>query len=257
MDAANNKQDMELSVTSPTDSFDSFGQAHRMIQEANHIYIISQESHEAQCVAMALFYILKESNKNANFVASTIPENLKFLAPSLDFISYPKNFVISIPTNVADISKVYFEKNTEALKIHLLLEHGKIKKEDASFYFSEPKPDLVITINIQDYVKELEERLNPFGFLLGTNIINIDNNSENKKFGTVNLVTQKSLAELILNATASQNINKKVAECFLASIVLHTNGFKKNITAEIFEMAGLFMKKGADLPEINNHLHVT
>ena len=77
------------------------------------------------------------------------------MTPSLDFISYPKNFVISIPNKVANISQIFYEKNDEALKIHLTLENGNIKKDNIAFYFSETKPDLIITLGIKDYAEEL------------------------------------------------------------------------------------------------------
>jgi hypothetical protein len=149
-------------------------QAGQLISEAKNVYLIPSEEPEAITSTMALFYTLKELSKNVNLIIDNLPENLKFLAPSLDFISYPKNFVISVPNSVAQVSQIYYEKNSDALKIHLTLENGNIKKDNIAFYFAETKPDLIITIGIKDYAKELDEKLNSFGFLLDSPILNID-----------------------------------------------------------------------------------
>lgn len=168
------------------------------IAGSKNICLIPSESPEAITSALALFYTLKETGKNVNFIIEDIPEGLRFLAPSLDFISYPKNFVMSVPNKAADISQIHYEKNNEAVKIFLTLESGSIKKEDISFYFSETKPDLVITLGIKDYSEQLKNKLNSFGFLLDSPILNIDNTTENKKFGKINVIEQKPLLEVIM-----------------------------------------------------------
>ena len=89
------------------------------ITDSKNIYLIPSKEPEAITATLALFYTLKELGKNVNLIIENPPENLKFLSPSLDFISYPKNFVISIPNKVALISQIFYEKNDDALKIHL------------------------------------------------------------------------------------------------------------------------------------------
>jgi hypothetical protein len=177
-------------------------EAKQIISEAKNIYLIPSEEPEAITSTLALFYTLKELGKNVNLILENLPENLKFLSPSLDFISYPKNFVISIPNKVANVSQIFYEKNDDALKIHLSVENGNIKKDNISFYFAETKPDLIITFGIKDYAKELSGRLNTFGFLLDSPILNIDtligSVQENKKFGKINIVEEKPLLEIIM-----------------------------------------------------------
>lgn len=174
-----------------------------LITQAKNIYLIPAEEPEAITSALALFYTLKEKSKNVNLILENLPENLKFLSPSLDFISYPKNFVISIPNKIANVSQIFYEKNDDTLKIHLTVENGNIKKDNISFYFAEAKPDLIITLGIKDYQKHLSEKLNSFGFLIDSSILNIDNTStgsvqENKKFGKINIIENKPLLEIIM-----------------------------------------------------------
>ncbi|MCX6722451.1 MAG: hypothetical protein NT094_00075, partial [Candidatus Staskawiczbacteria bacterium] len=208
-------------------------EAGQLISDSKNIYLIASEEPEAITATLALFYTLKDLGKNVNLLIDTLPENLKFLTPSLDFISYPKNFVISIPSNVAKISQIYYEKNNDALKVHLTLENGNIKKDNIAFYFAETKPDLIITIGIKDYAKELSEKLDSFGFLLDSPVLNIDNGQNNKNFGKINLVENKALSEIILNLTDS--VSKESANCFLTGLIVYTNNLKDNLTANIFQ----------------------
>ncbi len=251
-------------------------EAKQLINDSKNIYIIPSENDKGESIAsaLALFYTLKELNKNVNLIIGDIPENLKFLIPSADFISYPKNFVISIPNEVANISQIFYEKNDNDLKIHLTLDRGNIKKDNISFYFSETKPDLVITLGIKDYQAYLQNKLNSFGFLLDSPVINIDtlispepngqdtlteSVQENKKFGRINIIEDSSLSEIALRLAAnphSDSIKKEPATCFLTGIAIYTENFgNAKTTQEIFEIASLLMKKGAYLNEIRNNLY--
>lgn len=234
-------------------------EAKQIISEAKNIYLIPCEEPEAITSALALFYTLKELNKNVNLIVDELPENLKSLTPSLDFVTFPKNFIISIPNKVADISQIYYEKNDDSLKIHLAVNRGNIKKENISFYFSNFKPDLVITIGIQNFISQLSQRLDSYGFLLESDILNIDNEQKNEKFGKINLLNTCSLVEAVFDLIKSINndtIKKEVAECLLSGLVLYTDNFKNSkVTANIFETAGGLMKKGANLKEITDSIY--
>jgi len=229
----------------------------QILSNAKNIYLISAQEPEAITSTLALFYTLKELGKNVNLIIDTLPENLKFLTPSLDFISYPKNFVVSIPNTVAKISQIFYEKNNDALKIHLTLESGNIKKDNISFYYQEAKPDLIITIGIKDYQKELSSRLDSFGFLLDSPILNIDNEQDNKKFGKINVLEDYSLTEIILDLIKNikqDPIGKESANCLLTGVVIYTENFKNKLSANIFEIASQLMKQGIDLKETVNNL---
>jgi len=242
----------------------------QIITDSKNIYIIPQEEPEELVCALALFYTLKELNKNVNLIIGELPENIRFLTPSLDFVSYPKNFVISVPNKIANISQIYYEKNDNDLKIHLTLEKGNIKKDDIAFYFSEAKPDLIITLGIKDYQSQLKDRLNPFGFLLDSSILNIDavnlesanlpGQTGNKNFGKINLLSDKSLTETIISLIKNINndsIKKEPADCLLAGLIIYTENFKNSkITADVFESAGNLMKRGADFKKITDNLKI-
>ncbi len=230
-----------------------------LISQAKNVCIIPVQSGQSRTpttvgeslsAALALFYTLKELGKNVNLIAEEFPEKLQFLVPPLDFISSPKNFVISIPKRVAEISQIYYEKNDEEVKIHVTVDKGRISKEEISFYFENAKPDVIITVGIQDFQKTLEGKLDSFGFLLGAPIINIDNaNTDNKKFGQINVVADLSLAETIfsISQTLGATILTHAANALLTGVALHYGNFATGISnPAIFQLCADLVKRGAD-----------
>ncbi|MEK7664401.1 MAG: hypothetical protein AAB340_03125 [Patescibacteria group bacterium] len=232
----------------------------KLISEAKNICLVPSENEpESLTASLALFYTLRELGKNVNLISDNLPEKLNFLVPTVDFISSPKNFVISIPKSIADVSQVYYEKTDENLKIHLTTEKGNIKKENISFYFHDAKPDLIVTIGIRDFKKYMEDKLDSFGFLLGSPILSIDNDPTNLQFGQINLVEQKSLSEIILGLiklTDEKIINKNVATCLLSGLIIYYDNFKsKKINDGVFQTAAELIKRGADYQQINDNLY--
>ena len=239
----------------------------KSITEAKNICVIPSQTNEPESLsaALALFYILKELDKNVNLIIDNFPEKLEFLIPSLDFISQPKNFVISIPKDVADVSQVYYEKNEENVKIHLTIGKGSIKKDNISFYYSEAKPDLIITLGIKDFKSELENKLNSFGFILDSPILNIDSletgGQENKKFGKINLLEEKSISEIIMDMvklTVADLFTKNVASCILTGMVIYYENFKSaNTKPETLKIAAQLMERGANYQQIMENIYKT
>lgn len=235
-------------------------EAKKLILEAKNICIIPSKTNESESLpaALALFYTLKDLGKNVNVLNDAFPEKLQFLIPSLDFLSQPKNFVISIPRNIANVSQIYYEKNDDNLKIHLTTENNHLKKENIAFYFEQPKPDLVITLAVSDFQKELAQNLDSFGFLLGAPIINIDNSLQNSAFGNINLVRESSIAEIIMDVASRGTANKEVANCLLAGMVAHYENFKHLKTKpQTLKIAAELMEQGANYQQITEHLYKT
>ncbi len=239
-----------------------YDEAKKLISESKNICIVPAQTHEPQSLAatLALFYTLREMGKNVNVISDEFPEILRFLVPPLDFISAPKNLVISIPRTSADVSQIYYEKGEESLKIHLTVDRGRVKKEDLLLYFENAKPDAVITLGIQNFRTELEHKLDSYGFLLDAPIINIDTNTDNVKFGQVNLVSKTSISETVLDIINAMGatITKEAADCLLTGLTLQYENFQNpSTTPEVFERCALLMKHGADRKNIINHLYLS
>lgn len=235
-------------------------EAKKLIFEAKNICVIPSHGSEPESLtaALALFYTLKDLGKNVNVITGDFPEKLSFLVPSLDFLSQPKNFVISIPRATTNVSQIYYEKTDQHLKIHLTTENSRVKKEDISFYFEQPKPDVVIALGIQDFQKELAQNLDSFGFILDTPIINIDNNPQNKHFGKINLVKEISLAEILMEMMDVSTIKKEPANCLLTGMVAYYDNFKNAKTKpQTLKTAAKLMEQGANYQTITQNLYAT
>ncbi|MBU4274373.1 hypothetical protein KKE19_01005 [Patescibacteria group bacterium] len=240
---------------------DLYEDAKNLIKQSKNIYILpSQEKEESIISALALFYTLKELNKNVNLIVDEIPERLKFLIPSLDYISYPRNFVIALPNNLAEISQIRYEKDEKDLKIYLTTNKGNIKKSDISFSFTAPKADLLITIGVKELNQNNQSGFTGKDFLSNTAILNIDNKKEGESFGKINLVKENgSLTEIVFSVIKliDENLIKKdIAISLLAGLIVFSNNFQsKNISSEILEIAAFLTKKGESINLIANKLY--
>lgn len=251
--------------------------AKQLIIEAKNVCIIPSQGTilhpasqttepESFTATLALFYTLKELGKNVNLLTEYFPEKFSFLIPSLDFISYPRNFVISIPRTKANVSQIYYEKNDDHLKIHLTTDKGLIKKEDILLYFSQPKPDIIITLGIQNFQKQLKTNLDSSGFLLDVPIINIDilnplsaGKPINEKFGQINIIQEKSLSEItfeLIRSIKENAVTQNCAECLLAGLVTYYENFKNIKTnPEAMQVASELMKLGANYKKITDAIY--
>ncbi len=235
--------------------------AKNLIDQSKNIYILpSQERKESIISALALFYTLKELNKNVNLIIDEIPERLKFLTPSLDYISHPRNFIIAVPNALAEISQIRYEKDEKDLKIYLTIDKGNIKKDDISFCFAEPKADLFITIGFKELNYTNQPGLSENNILSNTPILNIDNQGENKNFGKVNLLEPESfLTELIFDLIKlidESIIKKNIATTLLAGLIISSDNFQNPKTSsKILEIASFLIKKEASHQQIIDNLY--
>ncbi|MBU2539701.1 hypothetical protein KJ786_00860 [Patescibacteria group bacterium] len=239
---------------------DIFQEAKNLINNSQNIYIFSSEEREESITsALALFYTLKDLNKNVNLTLEKVPSRLKFLIPSLDHITYPKNLSISIPKASAEISQIRYEKNEDNLKFYLTVDKGNIKKSDVSFCFTELKLDLIITVGLKDLGEIKNSNSFNNAVLSDLTILNIDNQKENLNFGRINLLKDnESLSELTFNfiKSISENLVKKeVATILLAGIIIASDNFKSdNTSPQLLEASASLIKKGGNHQEIISNL---
>lgn len=240
---------------------DIFQEAKKLINDSQNIYIFPSEKREESITsALALFYTLKDLNKNVNLMVEDVPSKLRFLIPSLDHIAYPKNLSISIPKSSAEISQIRYEKNEDNLKFYLTIDKGNIKKSDVSFCFTEPKLDLIITVGLNSF----EEVKNSGSFnnvvLSDLAILNIDNQKENINFGRINLIKDNELlSEIVFNfiKSISENLVKKeVATSLLSGIIIASENFQsQNTSPQLLEASAALIKKGGEHQKIISNLY--
>lgn len=229
---------------------ESLNQVKQLIIQAKNVCLIpGEEEPESAACALALFYTLRDLDKNVNLLIEKLPEKLNYLIPSPDFASLPRNLVISIPRTIADVSQIYYEKNEESLKIHLTTDGRQVKKENVSFYFAEPKPDVVIALGINDFRKEMENRLDSFGYLLDSPVVKIGGRSNVS--GSIEANSAESpVAQEVYSVIKSLGENfpsKNAADCLLAALMISSKNFKEaEQNGKTFEAAADLLKRGAD-----------
>ncbi len=159
--------------------------------------------------SLALFYTLKKLNKNVNLVLQNIPEKFKFLPipEYLNSLDAKKAFTISLANIGGKVSEIYFNKDKEDLKIHFFSKEGDINEKDFSFTSQNLNPDLLIILGAKNF--------DDFGRIFKGNpqifydkpILNIDNNSDNEKFGEINLIDTNS-------SGVSEIVGEFLKECY-------------------------------------------
>lgn len=220
----------------------------KLIEDSKNVSIFpyGDEKSEIIPLSLALLYSLRKIGKNVNLLIEEMPEKFKFLIPSLDFISYPRNFLLSIPKKNAEVSQIRYEKNGEGLKIYFTLEKGNLKKDSLLLNVINPLPDLLINLGAKDqkHLKQFfpEKSLN-------CPILNIHSLTSKKS----------SIVETVFNFIKSINenlFNKEISTPLLTSLIIFSENFQnQNTTPALFEIAAFLAKQGASPKEIVNYLY--
>ncbi len=196
--------------------------------------------------SLALFYTLKKLSKNVNLFLENFPKKIEFLVPSLDFIDYPSEFIISIKNPDEDISQLCYEKNENNLKLFFNLKRGIIKKKNISFDWTWKKPDLIVTIGIKklNEIGKLPERIQKVP------ILNIDTQNKN----------EKSITEIIIQVIKSIDENlfeENISTCLLTGLILISENFSRSEKLpQIFERVAFLIKKGGSWQKIIKNLKI-
>lgn len=215
-----------------------------LLKSQNILIFPSKNPPDSIPASLALFYTLKKLSKNVNLFLENFPKNLEFLTPSLDFISYPNQFIISIKDLEEDISQLYYEKDENNLKLFFKLKKGVIRKKDISFDWTWEKPDLIVTLGIKE-----QEEIGKFSKKIEkVPILNIDTQKKNKRFGKINLIDSDStLTEIITKVIKSIDENlfeENISTCLLTGLALASENFSKpENLPQIFEKVAFLMKK--------------
>lgn len=206
--------------------------------------------------ALALFYSLKQLNKNVNLRADKWPTEFEFLFKKDSPSKQESDFLITINEKRAKIAEIFYEKNGMGLKFFLKTNGGEIKKEDISLTALKQPADLLIAIGIKEN-KTISQLINTKPAL----IINIDNNAENQNYGHANLIDMSAavFSETIFDLLCFLNeklITGNTANALLAGIVYGTGNFQDQRTnAKTLDITSCLLEKGADLKETTTRFY--
>lgn len=147
----------------------------------------------------------------------------------------PKEFVISINTDVSPISQLRYEKSESGIDIVLSPKSSAVAKESLSFRDGKIICDCAIAIGVAeiDMLSGLPG-LEP-EFFTQVPIVNIDTAERNKNYGEINLVApgKNSASEIVyelLSALKGSPPDEDTANLILAGIISETGGFRSQST---------------------------
>lgn len=254
-----------------------FQLAKKLIQETKDIFIIPSKTKQEESMsnALALFYSLKKMEKNVsiltgrNFSKKEIPSKIKFLN-----CLEQQELVVSINTNtkMEEISELRYEKNTKELKIYISTNGGHIDNQDISLIeqgasieqeifkkqiYLDEKPVLLISLGKKDSEEIIFFYKNK-NILFKKDNLGTSSNFE-QCFNKIILKQQGvSLTETlikILKTNGLEIIDKNIATCLLAGLILKTKNFHYSyVSPQYFACANFLIEKGADYQKIAQQL---
>ncbi|MDD5098188.1 MAG: hypothetical protein PHD31_00470 [Candidatus Pacebacteria bacterium] len=196
------------------------------IEAARNIGILTKinANDDATGTTLALFFALKNINKNVFFVGNQIPEKITELLKGKE----QKKFHISFKE---DVSEVYYEKKDNGIELYLTPKNSNINSESFSCKVvssleslsSGSNYDLLITIGIQEFQDVEALCSSDLDQLYGCTVVNIDTNLSNQNYGEINLIEDsQSLSQYfscILKFLGKEYSNKEVSSFLLYGLV--------------------------------------
>jgi len=208
--------------------------------------------------ALSLYLSLKASGKQVTIASPTNPlveiSNLVGIDKVKNaFDGEGKSLTVSFPYTGNNIEKGSYTVENGFLNIIVKAAEGGFDFDEKDIRYTKEgaAPSLLFIVGTSR-LSDLGNLFNPEA-LKDTTLVNIDNNSQNQGFGDVVLVSSEfsSVAEQVgtLLSELKHEIDTDIAQNLLAGISFATNNFQDSKTSyRAFEMAALFMKKGAHRP---------
>lgn len=185
----------------------------KIFLEAKTIGIVVKDNSNIDQVstALALFLLFKKQGKEVyyktNKILSLLPE-----------INDKKNKIILSVKK--DISEIYYEKIGTIINLYLTPKINQISTEDFKCTLARASDNIccekLFAIGFKDFNDLEEEAATDFSNLYHAEIINIDNNELNKRFGKYNFIEEKSSISKI----TFENMDFELLEKDIASILL-------------------------------------
>lgn len=245
-------------------------QIHQLLKDKKHILIVFRKDGEGDAIASAaaLALFLEKINKPAEIVSDgfLLADNFKFLKKTDQIktnLDHLQKFIITLDTAKSGLQQLSYNLKDNQLQIFITPKQGSFSEDDLSTSQTDFKYDLIFTVNTPDLESLGEIYKNNTEFFFKTEIINIDHQSRNERYGQINLVetTNSSTAETILNLIeqlGAEYIDAEIATTILTGIIAQTHSFRTDfIKPHTLGTAGKLMNLGADKEKIIENLYRT
>jgi len=197
-----------------------------LIESASNVAIVLplNSTIDGLSSASALYQFVKEKNKDCAVIVETSADLIEKFKP---FAKIQKEFgettlVITLDYRDTQIEKVNYSTEGEVFKMRIFPVNKNFDKSKIKYDLEGPDFDLFIILGVKN-LEELKDlyRDNLESFKRNP-ILNIDINSENVNFGTINIIEPdlKSLSQLIFTKMGSWGYvpNSKAVEALLLGI---------------------------------------
>lgn len=226
-----------------------------LTRQSNRILIAigRNPTKDAVAASLGLMHALGRKEKSVTVVCpGELPAEAKNLGGWEKIAStLERNFVITLKSAVGNLDKVsyYTEGDDLNLVIHPHAGAPEFLKDQIEYKSGGTNFDLVFVLGSQQLSNLGELYTDKEGLYTNVPIINIDKDSQNSRFGKINLIepTASSISEIVVFflKTAGISADQEAATDFLAGIDWATDNFQSpQVSAGAFEAAAFCLKAG-------------
>jgi nanoRNase/pAp phosphatase (c-di-AMP/oligoRNAs hydrolase) len=219
---------------------------------------------DQMAAALSLYLLLKQARKKVSIASPTQPiveltnlVGIDKVQPKLE--SQEGDLVVSFPYVEGEIEKVSYTLENGSLNIIVKATKQGLTFDEKDVKYTKGGGGALSTLftigapSLSDVESLMQQDK-----MANTKIINIDNKSENQKFGDIILVSTdySSLSEQISDLVLSLGFrpDKDVAQNLLSGITYATRNFQDPATGPLaFEIASMLMRNGARRVSLNSH----
>ena len=249
---------------------DDIQQFRQLVEEKKNILITFKKNGDGDAIgsALALLLYLEKKHKNVDIVCHdfVLPKHFDFLTKSEQIksvISDLQKFILSVEVKTAGVKELSYDLKDGILRIYITPKQGALHQDSVKTAQSDFKYDLIIVVNTPDLASLGALYENNTELFFKTPVINIDHESENERFGQLNLInlTASSTAEVvyeIFSQLGEESLDEKIATALLTGMIHATNSFKtENTKPHTLSVAGKLIDYGADRDFIIKNLYHT
>lgn len=240
------------------------------IENCRHVLIVfnNHENTDATASALALFSFLEKNNKSVDIACPNflLSKNLAFLTGLKNIkteLEHLQKLIIKVDVSHAKIESLSYDIKDNWLSIYLTPKNGLLTKDEIRTAQSAYKYDLIITLGTSELETLGPMFLNNTDLFYRTNIINIDYNPNNERYGQINFIdlNATSVSEMVYRLAKqfwTTQLEETNATALLTGMIAATHSFKTtNVTPLTLQAASELINHGANREKIIQNLYRT
>lgn len=245
-------------------------QIQQLIEDSRHVLVVFDNSENIDAIAssLALSYFLEKKNKAVDIACSDFiaPKNVGFLTGIKNIkteLTHLQKLIVKVDISNAKIENLSYDIKDNWLSIYLTPKNGLLTKNELRTAQSSYKYDLIIALGTPSLESLGKIFLNNTDLFYRTNIINLDCDSSNERYGQTNYVdlNATSTSEMIFQIAKQlwePSLSENVATTLLTGMIGATHSFKtNNVTPLTLQLASELINHGANRERIIQNLYRT